>query len=127
MLQSNLVHGLLFSMVLGAIVVWLFWLAVGWWSDLPLKKDLERSTGNLLTGSVERGFFTLVVAYKVGDPVAAMMAWIAIKLAANWGHYSQAKDPKIRKHAFRAILTGMVSMLLALIGGRIASGERILW
>jgi hypothetical protein len=120
--MNDLLYGLLFSVGLGAIVVWLFWLAVGWFSGLPLKKDLKRSTSNLLTGSVERGFFTVVVAYEVGDPVAGMMAWIAIKLAANWGHYSRAEDPKINKHAFRAILSGMVSMLFALIGGRIASG-----
>jgi hypothetical protein len=61
--MNDLLYGLLFSVGLGAIVAWLFWLAVGGSRGCHSRKT--RSTSNLLTGSVERGFFTVVVAYEV--------------------------------------------------------------
>jgi hypothetical protein len=68
-----------------------------------------------LTGVIERAFFTVVVAFDISGTATAMMAWIGVKMAANWNATEQ-RDPA---GAFTAVLAGLISMLFALVGGLI--------
>jgi hypothetical protein len=52
-----------------------------------------------------------------------MIGWLALKLATNWNHPLWKDDPDIRTWALSALLAGLVSMLFAFMGGRIANGE----
>lgn len=76
-----------------------------------------------LTGAVERFFFTLLVAYDVSGTGPAMVGWLALKFATNWNHPDWAKYPQARPFAFSALLAGLLSMLFALLGGRMARGK----
>jgi hypothetical protein len=47
-----------------------------------------------------------------------MIAWLALKLAANWQFREDIKDPVDRtNYKFSAILAGLLSMLFAYLGG----------
>ena len=81
----------------------------------------EKSVPSWLTGMIERLFFTIAVAYNVGGSITAMMVWIAIKLAANWGPGAGRIDT-FRLRIVSSALGGLVSMLFALVGGLIAGG-----
>ena len=43
-----------------------------------------------LTGTIERLFFTTAVAFELSGVATAMMAWMGVKLAANWNRRSVA-------------------------------------
>jgi hypothetical protein len=78
-----------------------------------------------LTGCVERLFFTFLIAFQVGGAGTAMVGWLAVKMAANWGRpppEGQSREDHVG-YAFTALLAGVLSMLFALIGGLIAAGE----
>jgi hypothetical protein len=52
----------------------------------------------------------------VGLP--AMIAWLALKLVANWQNRDDIKDPLDKtNYKFSAIVTGLLSMLFAYVGG----------
>ena len=88
---------------------------------LRVPRDLgARRTAPGLTGFLERLFFTLAVAVNASDALTAMMAWLALKLAANWQNRPDITDVETRKnYAFSAIVTGFLSMLFAYVGGLI--------
>ena len=69
-----------------------------------------------LTGVIERLFFTVAVAFELSGVATAMMAWIAIKLAADWNRPSTTPDTA---GTLSAALGGLVSMLFAVTGGLI--------
>ena len=72
-----------------------------------------------LTGAIERLFFTLLIALNISGTPAAMMAWLALKLATNWNHPDYKDNSGARPFAFSALLAGLVSMLTAVIAGTI--------
>ncbi len=67
-----------------------------------------------ITGMLERGFFTVAIAFNVPGSAIAMMAWLGAKMAANWSR--QTQDPLV---GVSALLSGLLSMFFALIGGLI--------
>lgn len=75
------------------------------------------------TGFLERSFFTIVVGLKYPGVLGAMMAWLGLKLGANWAHSILKGKKLVTSYALVALLTGLVSMLFALIGGRFCAGE----
>ena len=77
--------GLLFASVVGGIVVPLFLYSVRGMLRLgeKPKKDIKR-VYPWLTGAVERLAFAVFVGLELPDATTAMMAWLALKLAANW-------------------------------------------
>jgi len=85
-----------------------------------------------VTGLVERAFFTGVVALiDLPSAITPMLAWIAIKMAANWNRQANGSGDQIvfRQRATGAIvaaLTGLVSMAFAGIGGLICSGKWVI-
>jgi hypothetical protein len=70
----------------------------------------------MIFGTVERLFFTLAVAFSVGGATVAMMAWLAVKMGANWGRVKE-DDESIRLWSLCSALGGLFAMLLSLIGG----------
>jgi MFS superfamily sulfate permease-like transporter len=92
------------------------------------KKEGEAEPTHYLPASVigylERTFFGLVIAFEVSGAAVAMMAWIAAKLAANWNRWDEKEESARRKaiaYSISALLSGMVSMIFALVAGLIAS------
>ena len=69
-----------------------------------------------ITGSVERIFFTFIILLNISGAAPAMMAWISAKLLINWNS-NQIDDDNKTAWAFRAGLSGLVSMLFAVLGG----------
>ena len=52
------------------------------------------------------------------DFLTGMMGWLALKLGANWQSRKDEIDEEIRtNYAFSALLAGLVSMLMAYLGG----------
>jgi hypothetical protein len=120
------IAGLLFASVVGGIVVRLFLYSVRRMLGLgeKPKKDIKR-VYPWLTGAVERLAFTVFIGLELPDATTAMMAWLALKLAANWGRPDMDKDPATHSFSFTALLAGLISMVFAALGGMIASGK--LW
>lgn len=122
----NWVVGIGISLVVGHLVTWTFLLvlrrSIGLGAKPSLSQDGKRVPGWVL-GLVERLFFTVLVGLKIPGAPAAMMGWLALKLATNWNHPDWKDKPDIRAFALSALLAGLVSMLFALLGGIVCSGE----
>ena len=117
----NFLIGYGVSLVGGGIVVWAF-LAV---MRRFLGKKPESGASRVppwLTGAIERGFFTTLVAFNVPGTAPAMMGWLAIKLATNWNHPDWKEKAGARTQGLLALLGGLISMLAAVFGGFICSG-----
>ena len=114
--------GLSVSCILGHFVVKLF---LNWLSDqLDLPRDRNPNpnepsvqTNPVITGVFERIFFTIVVAADIPAYLPSMMAWLGLKLAANWQSREIAKDRDRTNYKFSALLAGFLSMLISLSAG----------
>ena len=117
-----------FSLFVGLVVVHYFheWLK----RKLPEITEAHPQKGipSGITGLIERLGFTLLVIVQPAAAPTAMMGWLGLKMAANWNKDvtpAGAVDAEARKtawnrHAFAAILTGLVSMGFAWMGGMLA-------
>ncbi len=117
--------GLLFSLVVGGIVTWLFLKVLRLRLGIPPKPRLSaggKGIPSWLTGAVERLFFTVLVGLQVSGAPTAMIGWLALKLATNWNHPDWKDKPNARTFALSALLAGLVSMLFALLGGLVCAG-----
>ena len=74
-----------------------------------------------LIGTIERIFFTILVAFNVSATAAAMMAWITIKMVSDWHRIKERNEIFIRSMAFSSLLGNIISMFFALVGGLIFS------
>jgi hypothetical protein len=74
-----------------------------------------------MTGFIERLFFTTAVAFELSGVATAMIAWIVVKLAADWNRPTTPADPA---GTLSAALGSLVSMLFALAGGMICRSWR---
>jgi hypothetical protein len=73
-----------------------------------------------ITGTIERLFFMILVAFNVSGTATAMVAWITVKMATDWlVVLKDGKESWQRKLAFSALLGSMISLFFALIGGLI--------
>jgi len=100
-----------------------------------------------LTGTLERVFFTILIAFDVSGVSTGMMTWLLIKVVSNWnliypqnrgsikGHDSdedqsdkdQRYKAQLRRFAYSGLLGTLMSMLFALIGGLICRGAIWWW
>ena len=96
--------------------------AVAWVLEW-LRRDLEVESAPReepvpawIVGTVERAFFTVVVAAGLSGVAVAMILWIGAKMAVGWGGGSQGIQ---NSEAFRftALLGDLISMMFALVGG----------
>lgn len=73
-----------------------------------------------ITGTIERLFFTILVAFDVSGTATAMVVWISVKMATDWlVVLKDGKEAWQRQLAFSALLGSMISLFFALIGGLI--------
>ena len=70
---------------------------------------------DMILGTVERLFFTLAVTFNVGGAIVGMMAWISMKMITN--RHWQSGAEWTRDRSLCSLLSSMVSMSFALIGG----------
>ena len=129
----GLLIGLSISLVLGAVLVSAFHKALRAHirrraeerSELePEEKYDEQDPANLeldihpwIMGSLERFFFTVLVIVSLPGTASAMLAWPALKLAHNWAVVRERHSRTSRSLVFASLLTSLLSMTLALIGG----------
>lgn len=100
-------------------------------AHMKIKKEVSKRCGDFntippwLLGSVERLMFTFVVAFNLPGAAVAMMAWLAAKMAANWGSRVAAnkndgvETERLLQLRLSALLAGLVSMFFAMAGGLI--------
>jgi hypothetical protein len=112
--------GLVLSCVLGYFIVEAFlkWLStrLGLPPDRSVPGDFEKRTPVWVTGGLERFFFTIAVAVNIAGVLPAMIAWLAVKLAANWQTRVDTGGQR-KNYAFSALLGGFLSMLIAFVCG----------
>jgi hypothetical protein len=91
----------------------------------PLPESSERQVPLLITGTAERLFFTLIVAFDVSGAAIAMIAWITLKmLASRRFRERRAEEEGALPLAFEfaGLLGNLSSMFFALVGGLICGG-----
>jgi hypothetical protein len=116
--------GLGVALVGGGVAAWAFSSATALLLKLPSKSvSLVQRMPPWLTGLVERGFFVLLVATQVEGVPEAMIGWLALKLATNWQKLDPEKNPDAQTRGLLALLTGVISLAFAYIGGAIISGS----
>jgi hypothetical protein len=113
------IYGLLCSLVIGGIVIELFYCIMRLYLDIGQKEPDVTKVPSWLTGVVERLFFTILVGNEMDGTAPAMMAWLGIKMLTNWNRDDWKGNQQVRAGAFIALLTGLVSMLFAVFGGLI--------
>jgi hypothetical protein len=109
--------GLTVALIAGWFFTGLFVKVLRWYIrfvDLAEPLCGQRGVPHLVVGTVERLFFTLIVAFDVTAAAVAMIAWLAAKMATGWNRPSESSVG-----ALTGLLGGLVSMLFALIGGLI--------
>jgi len=117
------VIGFAISILGGSFAAWAFLAFARRDTDAGSKPELgARRVKPWLVGAIERTFFTLLVAFKVSGYPAAMIGWLALKLATNWNHPAWKDNPEARTHGLLALLAGLISMLFAFLGGSVCAG-----
>jgi hypothetical protein len=88
------------------------------------ERDKDKGVPPELTGRVERLIFTSLIIVRPDAVLLATGGWLGLKMAANWNRDvwgSNGGDAHKRmvwnRHAFLALLTGLVSMSFAGAGG----------
>lgn len=133
----RLVIGFAVSLLLG----WLFTALFYRWTtnkitngDEELEREMEwdqntKGVPREITGLLERFFFTIVVIINVPAAPFAMLVWLTLKMATNWnrdpleGVLTKQQARRRARFSLRSLLSGLVSMSFALIGGLIAAGS----
>lgn len=109
----------------------------------------EREIPAWLAGILERLFFTAVIAFDVSAAGAAIMGWVAIKMATDWNRIniknvppggappsakstvpinsSNIDEAKLRVFALSGLYGSLLSMFFALLGGLICRGAIWWW
>jgi hypothetical protein len=74
-------------------------------ADRSVPGDTTKRTPVWVTGGLERFFITIAVAVNIAGVLPAMIAWLGIKLAANWQSRTDTKDQRKNYH-FSALMGG---------------------
>ena len=112
----------------GALACFLFDKLVRAWLHVPKPDTPSLRVPSWFTGTIERVFFTALVAFDVSGYPTAMIAWLVAKMAVTWtGRGTTRNDSEeeakrandYRISSMITLLNGLVSMTFALIGGLI--------
>ena len=79
--------------------------------------DTHEGSWHIFIGSIERLFFMLAVAYNASGAILGMIGWITLKTAANQNWIKAKEEADFGTKAMCSLLSSMVSMIFALIGG----------
>ncbi len=126
--------GLGFSLGVGHVVVGQFLKRLRHYMKLEAKPGQGPETQLVplwLFGVGERFFFTLAVAFNISGTSVAMIAWLGLKLAANWNRPGreatqeelgpQESVLQVVRWSLSATIAGLLSMTFALLGGLICN------
>ncbi|HKO42994.1 MAG TPA: hypothetical protein VJU84_06885 [Pyrinomonadaceae bacterium] len=115
-----MVSGTLHSVVYGAACTELAVRALRSYSNVEVGNG-QRATPAWLIGTIERLFFTFIVAFEISATAVAMIAWLTTKMVTGWNRPGAANVTS--EGALTALLGGLISMFFALIGGLICAGK----
>ncbi|MFH2011710.1 MAG: hypothetical protein ABIJ37_03245 [Pseudomonadota bacterium] len=133
--------GLTISLGIGQIVTWGFLKCLRSCIKIPegiFSSERFKGVPPWLIGTIERIFFTFIVAFDISGFATAMILWIATKMLSGWhravpGIRVRLNDEEYELNhrdivpvSFSSLLGNLVSMFFALIGGLICQG-RIWW
>lgn len=103
--------------------------------DTNTEGEAERRYVAVPMGLIERATFTTLVAFSLmdenrainfGSALAAMGAWMALKLAVGWRRREGANSIAVRniiRESQAALLASLISLSMATLGGFIAVGR----
>jgi hypothetical protein len=109
------------SGVFGAIVTFLIFLFLVWFTGAPLKEAMSlewRYTG-ILTGIFERFFFTCAIGLLSANGtgvMTAMIGWIAVKGQVHYSMFTRTEKSNMPQ-VYLGLLGSLTSLLFAILGG----------
>ncbi len=119
--------GMFVSLAIGQLVTGLFLKSVRNHYKIELGSSTSPGIPAYVIGLVERLFFTIIVAFNISATAIAMIGWLTVKMVSNWNRTGGSSSADFAPAALSALLGGMVSMLFALLGGLICSGQIRFW
>jgi hypothetical protein len=120
-LAMNWFAGLAISLVLGYLIITFF---VGRMRKGTEDEKYKDKAMAFWTGTIERLFFTLLVAFEMSGIPTVMVAWVIFKVAPDWERLTKETVKEDQKGpAFIRLLGNVLSMIFALIGGLICNEE----
>ena len=126
LVENKLLLGLVVSVFVGGLVMLLLEFLLRIFTGPKWYYEERLGVPGWLTGFIERGVFTFLVAYGLEDVGTLMAGWLALKLASNWNR-PEMKGEGASAFALAALLLGLVSMALAMLGGQVALNKKPLW
>lgn len=105
----------------GAILTFLIFLFLVWWTGVTLKKAIseEFSYTGFLTGVFERFFFTCAIGLlgaSGSGVMTAMIGWIAVKGQVHYKIFSETGSRDMPQ-LYLGLLGSLASLLFAVLGG----------
>jgi hypothetical protein len=119
------------SLLLGSVVSWLVWKALHSFTISTARSkrwpfeeaDAEKIPFYaFLAGILERLFFTILVAFGGAAIAPALVLWMIAKMTTGWNRITK---PGVfyRMLAFSGLISSLISMIFAVLGGLIANGS----
>jgi hypothetical protein len=112
----SVVAGVPLSYLWYAILCWI----MGIVRKLPFIPRIPLKETGVLTGAVERVFFTISVAMDLSGTAIAMVAWVAAKNSILWPGFTKEGNSA---QGTVSLLTSIGSMLIALLGAAVCKGK----
>ncbi|MFZ2445850.1 MAG: hypothetical protein WAW37_05795 [Syntrophobacteraceae bacterium] len=120
------------SLVAGTFFSWLVWHELRNFFDSTVKRlawvvppqaNERVPIQPILTGILERLFFTILIAFNVSGVAGGIFTWMVVKMVSGWNRYVGEKEETWRRVlAFNALINNLVSLFFGVIGGLIANG-----
>lgn len=118
-----------FAVALGAgyIVTEALYRFLHWVSEIEVI-DRRGRLPPYVTGLFERTLAFVVVATSFPDFQNILLAWLAAKAAANWNREEPPESKLQERYVYRsrsimALMLGIVSVAMGIVGGKIGNGE----
>ncbi len=110
------------STICGAIITFLVFLLLVWWTGATLKKAMseEFTYTGILTGVFERFFFTCAIGLlgaSGSGVMPAMIGWIAVKGQVHYRIFSESATRDMPQ-LYLGLLGSLTSLLFAILGGQ---------
>ena len=113
----------LVSTVLGAFISYLWYWTLAKLNGVKREDITSRKTvlteNGVITGIVERVFFTVAIATGMSSITIGMVAWTALKSQTLWAAFMKNKEWDC---VSVSILASLGSMIIAIVAGKICSG-----
>ncbi len=119
------------SLGLGSLVAWAFWRFL---HDIVVKTANNRKWNfeegetdriplfPFLIGILERGFFTVTVAFVIPGVGGLIGSWLVVKMLTGWNRITKPQA-QYRMLSFAGLMSSLVSILFGVLGGLIVGGQ----